>query len=237
MGSLQLAVLDTTCYKALPSASKLLDSRLLEVKLKNLSWSYTNIPPEYCCLFFVWALALPVSSLPCPAPDSPCTLEASNCLSGELVNITICASVCQECAREEGGACEWSAETRGAGLCASGLECRGEECIVDQTALPACCSQPGACRGVPGVCRRSKRSSGGVTNVERRWHDWSEWGACSAACGLGSRTRRRSAVGEEGFEVEHGDCQGDCRDDNEDTNAVEPEADETFIPFFSRGMF
>ena len=63
--------------------------------------------------------------------------------------------------------------------------------------------------------------------MERRWHDWSEWGACrwdvelidcynwifefcvflknhlcySAACGLGSRTRRRSAVGEEGFEV------------------------------------
>jgi len=195
------------------------------------------MPPGYCCLFFVWALALQVSSLPCPAPDSPCALEASTCLSGELVNITICASVCQECAREEGGACEWSAETRGAGLCASGLECRGEECIVDQTALPACCSQPGACNGVPGVCRRSKRSSGGATNVERRWHDWSEWGACSAACGLGSRTRRRSAVGEEGFEVEHGDCQGDCRDDNEDTNAVEPEADETFIPFFSMGIF
>jgi len=59
----------------------------------------------------------------------------------------------------------------------------------------------------------------------------------SAACGLGSRTRRRSAVGEEGFEVEHGDCQGDCRDDNEDTNAVEPEADEKFIPFFSMGIF
>merc|ERR1712211_113656 len=187
----------------LPSAW-LLDPRLLEVKLKNLSWPYTNMPPEYCCLFFVWALALQVCSLPCPAPDSPCALEASTCLSGELVNITICASVCQECAREEGGACEWSAETRGAGLCASGLECRGEECIVDQTALPACCSQPGA---------------------------------CSAACGLGSRTRRRSAVGEEGFEVEHGDCQGDCRDDNEDTNAVEPEADETFIPFFSKGIF
>ena len=60
--------------------------------------------------------------------------------------------------------------------------------------------------------------------MERWWHDWSEWGACrwdvelidcifefcvflknhlcySAACGLGSRTRRRSAVGEEGFEV------------------------------------
>ena len=34
------------------------------------------------------------------------------------------------------------------------------------------------CPGVPGVCRRSKRSSGGATNVERRWHDWSEWGAC-----------------------------------------------------------
>ena len=58
--SLQLAVLDTTCYKALPSASKLLDSRLLEVKLKNLSWSVPNMPPEYCCLFLVWALALQV---------------------------------------------------------------------------------------------------------------------------------------------------------------------------------
>merc|ERR1711963_1055758 len=151
----------------LPSAW-LLDPRLLEVKLKNLSWSYTNMPPEYCCLFFVLALALQVSSLPCPAPDSPCALEASTCLSGELVNITICASVCQECAREEGGACEWSAETRGAGLCASGLECRGEECIVDHTALPACCAQPGGCTGVPGVCRRGKRSSGGAANVERR---------------------------------------------------------------------
>ena len=63
--SLQLAVLDTTCYKALPSASKLLDSRLLEVKLKNLSWSYTNMPPEYCCLFFVWALALQVCHVVC----------------------------------------------------------------------------------------------------------------------------------------------------------------------------
>ena len=30
---------------------------------------------------------------------------------------------------------------------------------------------------------------------------------------------------------------GDCSDDNEDTNAVEPDADETFIPFFSRGIF
>merc|ERR1711963_1324965 len=126
----------------LPSAW-LLDPRLLEVKLKNLSWPYTNMPPEYCCLFFVWALALQVCSLPYPASDSPCALEAWTCLSGELVNITICASVCQECAREEGGACEWSAETRGAGLCASGLECRGEECIVDQTALPACCAQGG----------------------------------------------------------------------------------------------
>merc|ERR1712062_662007 len=115
----------------------------------------------------------------------------------------------------------------------SGLECRGEECIVDQTALPGCCSQPGACKGVPGKCR-SKRSSGG-TEVERHWQDWSEWGACSAACGLGSRTRLRSAIGEEGFEVENGDCEGECSDDNENPNAIEP-PEETFIPFFSSGI-
>ena len=83
-------------------------------------------------------------SLPCPAPDSPCAISAAACPSGELANSTICAS-CQvaadqtrwfqllsyfhikpksstnnkqECAREEGGACEWSEETRGAGQCA-----------------------------------------------------------------------------------------------------------------------
>ena len=33
----------------------------------------------------------------------------------------------------------------------SGLECRGEECIVDQTALPGCCSQPGACKGFENI--------------------------------------------------------------------------------------
>merc|ERR1739842_166469 len=118
--------------------------------------------------------------------------------------------------------------------CASGLECSGEECIVDQTALPGCCSQPGACKGVPGTCR-SKRSSGG-TEVKRNWKDWTEWGPCSAACGLGTRTRLRSATGEEGFKVEHGECKGDCSDDNENTNAVEP-PEETFIPFFSSGIF
>ena len=48
----------------LPSAW-LLDPRLLEVKLKNLSWPYTNMPPEYCCLFFVWALALQVCHVVC----------------------------------------------------------------------------------------------------------------------------------------------------------------------------
>merc|ERR1712117_89442 len=100
----------------------------------------------------------------------------------------------------------------------SGLECRGEECIVDQTALPGCCSQPGACKGVPGTCR-SKRSTGG-TEVERNWQDWSDWGPCSAACGLGTRTRLRSAIGEEGFQVENGDCEGECSDDNENTNAI-----------------
>merc|ERR1712216_681768 len=82
---------------------------------------------------------------------------------------------------------------------------------------------------------RSKRSSGG-TEVKRNWKDWTEWGPCSAACGLGTRTRLRSATGEEGFEVAHGECNGDCSDDNENTNAVEP-PEETFIPFFSSGIF
>merc|ERR1711936_204274 len=95
---------------------------------------------------FLLLLVSQASALPCPSPDSPCAASAAACPSGELANSTICA-FCQECAREEGGACEWSSETIGAGQCASGLECRGEECIVDQTALPGCCSQPGACKG------------------------------------------------------------------------------------------
>ena len=148
----------------LPSAW-LLDPRLLEVKLKNLSWSYTNMPPEYCCLFFVWALALQVCHVVCifistvlilflpscpthsltgllpalPCPRLPvCTrgfnlslwrarqhhhlclsLPGSQCFcSTKSFLHSLKTSGCQECAREEGGACEWSAETRGAGLCA-----------------------------------------------------------------------------------------------------------------------
>merc|ERR1712032_387243 len=84
-------------------------------------------------------------------------------------------------------------------------------------------------------CLSIKRSSGG-TEVKRNWKDWTEWGPCSAACGFGSRTRLRSAIGEEGFEVEHGECKGDCSDDDENTNAIEP-PEETFIPFFSSGIF
>merc|ERR1712130_347493 len=195
--------------------------------------SGTQVLPTMPSFIFVLVLASQAFSLPCPSPDFPCAISAAACASGELANKTICAS-CQECAREEGGACEWSEETRGAGQCASGLECRGEECIVDQTALPGCCSQPGACKGVPGTCR-NKRSSGG-TEVKRNWKNWSDWGPCSAACGVGTRTRLRSAIGEEGFEVEHGDCKGDCNDNNENTNAIEP-PEETFIPFFSSGIF
>merc|ERR1711971_599765 len=169
----------------------------------------SNQPTMPTKLFlFVLILASQAFSLPCPAPNSPCAIS-------------------------EAAACP-SEETRGAGQCASGLECHGEECIVDQTALPGCCSHPGACKGVPGTCR-SKRSNGG-TEVKRNWKDWTEWGPCSAACGLGTRTRLRSATGEEGFEVAHGECNGDCSDDNENTNAVEP-PEETFIPFFSSGIF
>merc|ERR1711936_294162 len=106
--------------------------------------SQPAMPPNP--FLFLLLLVYQASALPCPSPDSPCAASAAACPSGELANSTICA-FCQECAREEGGACEWSSETKGAGQCASGLECRGEECIVDQTALPGCCSQPGACKG------------------------------------------------------------------------------------------
>merc|ERR1712130_282310 len=88
--------------------------------------SGTQVLPTMPSFIFVLVLASQAFSLPCPSPDFPCAISAAACASGELANKTICAS-CQECAREEGGACEWSEETRGAGQCA--------RCIVIIVAL------------------------------------------------------------------------------------------------------
>jgi hypothetical protein len=94
---------------------------------------------------------------PCPLPPAPCPPPLA---PPPRLNCT-----CRPCPGGEGAACTWSRGTEGAGACArwvlcggpgevtlpsSGLECRGEECIVDgHTALPGCCGRPGQCTGLP----------------------------------------------------------------------------------------